>query len=60
MYALKENFSTTNLTNVLNFSLKLDGEFTILLVRDMQKNGIDIESSPAWKSWVDEHRFLIS
>jgi len=60
VYALKDNFSTQNLTNVLNFSLKLDGEFTILLVRDMQKDGIDVESSPAWKSWVDEHRFLLN
>ena len=60
VYALKDNFSTKNLTNVLNFSLKLDGEFTILLVRDMQKDGIDVESSPAWKGWVDEHRFLLT
>lgn len=60
VYALKDNFSTQNLTNVLNFSLKLDGEFTILLIRDMQKGEIDVEGSPAWKGWVDEHRFLLN
>ncbi len=60
VYALKDNFSTQNLTNVLNFSLKLDGEFTVMLIRDMQKDGIDVESSPAWKEWVDAHRFLLS
>lgn len=59
VYALKNDFSTQNLTNVLDFSLKLDGEFTIMLVRDMQKNSIDVESSPTWKNWVDAHRFLI-
>lgn len=59
-YALKENFSTQNLSNVLEFSLRLDGEFTILLVRDLQKNGIDVESSPKWKNWVEEHRFLVN
>jgi len=59
VYALKDDFSTQNLTNVLNFSLSLEGEFTVMLIRDMQKDGIDVESSPAWKEWVDAHRFLI-
>ncbi|MDB2405541.1 MoxR family ATPase [Arcobacteraceae bacterium] len=59
VYALKDNFSTENLTNVLKFSLSLEGEFTVMLIRDMQKDGIDVESSPAWKEWVDAHRFLI-
>ncbi len=60
VYALKEDFSTEALTNVLNFSLSLNGEFAVMLIRDMQKNGIDVEASPAWKEWVDAHRFLIS
>lgn len=60
VYALKENFSTSNLSNVLNFSLNLEGEFSIMLIRDMQKNGIDVEASPVWKDWVDANRFLIS
>ncbi|MEA2051057.1 MAG: MoxR family ATPase [Campylobacterota bacterium] len=60
VYRLKDDFSVENLTNVLDFSLKLDGEFTIMLIRDMQKNGIDVESSPSWKIWVDEHRFLVN
>ena len=59
VYALKDNFSTQNLSNVLNFSLTLNGEFAIMLIRDIQKNKIDVESSPAWKGWVDTHRFLI-
>jgi hypothetical protein len=59
-YALKESFSTQNLSNVIEFSLQLDGEFTIMLIRDLQKNGIDVESSPKWKDWVDEHRFLLN
>lgn len=60
VYALKNDFTTQKLTNVLKFSLELDGEFTILLVRDMQKSKIDVESSSFWKEWVDAHRFLIS
>ena len=59
VYALKENLSTNNLSNILKFSLTLNGEFAVMLIRDMQKDGIDVESSPAWKEWVDAHRFLI-
>ncbi|MEA3353458.1 MAG: MoxR family ATPase [Campylobacterota bacterium] len=60
VYALKENFTTDNLTNTLRFSLELNGEFAVMLIRDLQKAHLDVESSPAWKEWVDEHRFLIS
>ena len=60
VYALKDNFNTQNLTNILNFSLKLNGEFTVMLIRDMQKDGIDVESSPVWKEWVEAHRFLLN
>jgi len=60
VYGLKDNFKTEYLTNTLNFSLKLNGEFTIMLIRDLQKSGIDVESSVAWKTWVDEHRFLVN
>ncbi|MEA3289641.1 MAG: MoxR family ATPase [Campylobacterota bacterium] len=60
VYALKENFTTEHLTNILQFSLQLNGEFAVMLIRDMQKAGLDVESSPEWKTWVDEHRFLIS
>jgi len=59
-YAVKENFSTEILSNVLEFSLNLDDEFTILLIRDMQKNGIDVEKSPKWTEWVEAHRFLLN
>lgn len=60
VYGLKDNFSTENLTNVLKFSLLLNGEFAVMLIRDIQKNGIDVELSPYWREWVDAHRFLIS
>jgi hypothetical protein len=60
VYALKSNNSIKNLGNVLEFSLKLNGEFAVMLIRDLQKNGIDVEQSPMWNSWVDAHRFLIS
>ncbi|MBD3842105.1 MAG: hypothetical protein IE909_09515 [Campylobacterales bacterium] len=60
VYALKENFTMKKLSNVLMFSLQLEGEYTIMLIRDLQKASIDIESSPQCKEWVDAHRFLIA
>lgn len=58
-YALKENDSIENITNILNYSLNLPNEFSVMLIRDIQKEGINIESSPSWKSWTDANKFLI-
>ncbi len=60
VYALKEDKSVESLSNVLEFSLSLNGEFSVMLIRDLQKEGVDVESSPMWKVWVDSNRFLIS
>ncbi|MEA3497878.1 MAG: MoxR family ATPase [Campylobacterota bacterium] len=60
VYKLKEDCTQEKLTNILNFSLTLSGEFAVMLIKDMQKNNIDVESSPAWSEWVDQHRFLIN
>lgn len=60
VYQLQSDFTLEKLSSVLEFSLKLPGEFTLMLIRDMQKAGIDVETSPRWKDWVDQHRFLIN
>ena len=58
--ALLENPSEEAVKNVLNFSLQLPGEFAIMLVKDMQQNDIDVESSDAWGSWVQKFAYLLS
>lgn len=60
VYGLKKDFSIEKLTNVLKFSVTLNDEFAMMLIRDLQKNGIDLELSPYWSEWVDAHRYLIS
>jgi len=60
VYALKKDFSVEKLTNILRFTIGLNDEFSMMLIRDLQKNGIDLELSPYWKEWVDAHRYLIS
>ncbi len=58
--ALMENPSEEAIENVLKFSLKLPGEFSIMLVKDMQQNFIDVEGSTAWSEWVREFAYLLA
>ena len=41
-------------------SLQLPGEFAIMLVKDLQKNGVDVEGSEAWNDWVRKFAYLLS
>jgi len=56
--ALIEKSSEEAIDNVLKFSLQLHGEFAIMLVKDMQQNGIDVEGSNQWGPWVREFTYL--
>jgi hypothetical protein len=58
--ALIENPSEEAIDNVLNFSLLLPGEFSIMLVKDMQQNSIDVEGSEAWGEWVRKFAYLLA
>jgi hypothetical protein len=58
--ALRQNPSDDAITHVLDFSLQLPGEFAIMLVKDMQSNGLDVEGSDAWGEWVRKFAYLLS
>jgi len=58
--ALIEKPTSEAIDNVLKFSLKLPSEFSIMLVKDMQQNGIDVEGSSEWGEWVREFAYLLS
>ncbi len=58
--ALIENPGEEAIDNVLNFSLLLPGEFSIMLVKDMQQNSIDVEGSEAWGEWVRKFAYLLA
>ncbi|MCB4743025.1 MAG: MoxR family ATPase [Sulfurovum sp.] len=57
--AVRESVSSEAIENVLNFSLQLPSEFAIMLVKDLQSNGLDIEGSPAWGDWVKKFAYLL-
>jgi hypothetical protein len=58
--AILENKNDTHIDNVLKFSLQLPGEFSIMLVKDMQQNAIDVEGSKEWGEWVREFAYLLA
>ncbi len=58
--ALLENSSDNAINNVLKFSLTLPGEFSIMLVKDMQENEIDVEGSSEWAEWVRKFAYLLA
>ncbi len=58
--ALRENPTDDAVTHILDFSLQLPGEFAIMMVKDMQANGVDVEGSPAWGEWVRQFAYLLA
>ena len=58
--ALLENSSDEAINNVMKFSLELPSEFSIMLVKDMQENNIDVEGSEEWGEWVRKFAYLLA
>jgi hypothetical protein len=57
---LLDNPDKLALDNVLKFSLLIPGEFSIMLVKDMQQNGLDVEGSAVWSEWVRKFAYLLA
>jgi hypothetical protein len=57
---LKESNEREKINNVLKFSMHLPNEFSVMLVKDMQKNHIKVESSASWDEWVRKYSYLLS
>jgi len=58
--AVKEEQRDEAIDNLLSFSLQLPGEFSIMLIKDLQQNGIDVEGSSEWGNWVKKFAYLLS
>ncbi len=57
---LKRSNDKKEIDHVLDFSLSLSPEFSILLIKDMQKSKISTENSPLWQTWVQKFSYLLS
>jgi hypothetical protein len=56
---IKQDSSKVKIDNALKFSLTLPKEFSVMLVKDMQQNKINVEASTVWEDWVEEFAYLL-
>jgi len=56
---IKQHSSKEKIDNALKFSLTLPKEFSVMLVKDMQQNQLNVESSAVWEDWVEEFAYLL-
>ncbi len=46
--------------NVLSYTLELKSEFAVMIVQDLQRNGVKMEHSEVFKSWVKKFAYLLA
>jgi len=49
----------TRLDNLLKYTLELKGEFAVMIVQDLQRNGVVMEHSAIFKEWVKKFIYLL-
>jgi len=57
---LKTHSTPAQIDTLLTFSMGLPSEYAIMLIKDMQLNGIEVQSSPNWGRWVEKFAYLLS
>lgn len=55
---LKDN-SDERLDNLLRYTLELKSEFAVMVVQDLQRNGVKMEHSQVFKEWVKKFAYLL-
>ncbi len=45
--------------NAIKFSFKLPSEFSVMLIKDMQQNSIELEDTEAFEEWVEQYAYLL-
>jgi hypothetical protein len=55
-----QNPSKDTLENILQYSLELKSEFAVLIVQDLQRNGVTMEHSKNFKIWVEKFAYLLA
>lgn len=56
---LKES-TLERLENLLHYTLEMKSEFAVMIVQDLQRNGVDMQQSPAFKKWVEKFAYLLA
>jgi len=56
---LRDAGETAAVGHALRFSMTLPKEFSVMLVKDMQQNGIAVEQAETWEAWVEAFAYLL-
>lgn len=57
---LLHNYSDASLENLLRYTLEMKSEFAVMVVQDLQRNGITMEQSEVFKEWVRKFAYLLA
>lgn len=57
--ALLKDTSEQNIDNLLKYTLGLKSEFAVMIVQDLQRNGVTMEHSDMFKEWVKKFSYLL-
>jgi len=49
----------TSLNNLLTYTLNMKSEFAVMIVQDLQRQGVDMQDSEIFKEWVKEFAYLL-
>ena len=55
-----QNLDAMQLENIINYTLDLQSEFAVMIVQDLQRNGVAMEHSAAFKAWVKKFAYLLA
>ena len=48
------------LNNLLTYTLDMKSEFSVMIVQDLQRNGVDMQHSEVFKKWVQKFAYLLA
>ena len=58
--AYLKNQNNEALENLLKYTLDLKSEFAVMIVQDLQRVGVDMQRSQAFKEWVKKFAYLLA
>ena len=59
MQYVTPNTNRETLEHLLNYLMKVSGEFSVMIVKELQHKGVLLEKADNWKEWVKEFSFLL-
>ena len=58
--AIRQNPSSKRMDKLLNYTLELQSEFSVMVVQDLQRAGFTMEEQKAFDKWVGKFAYLLA